>query len=75
MEFVSQYVNLKQTGSGAIGRCPFHDDRNPSLSVNDRGNYWNCFAGCGGGSVIDYWMRWRDCDFKTALVELAGMLL
>ena len=39
LEFVSQYVNLNLTGSGVIGRCPFHDDRNPSFGVNDRGNY------------------------------------
>jgi hypothetical protein len=74
LEFVSQYVNLKQTGSGAIGRCPFHDDRNPSFGVNDRGNYWNCFADCGGGSVIDFWMKWRNVDFTKAIRELANIL-
>jgi hypothetical protein len=27
------------------------------------------------GSIIDFWMKWRDCDFRLALKELAGMLL
>jgi hypothetical protein len=75
LEFVSQYVDVKPTGSGAIGLCPFHDDHRPSFGVNDEGNYWHCFAGCGGGSVIDFWMKWRECDFTTALRELAEMLL
>ena len=75
LELVSQYVNLKPAGSGAIGLCPFHDDHHPSLGVNDKENYWHCFAGCGGGSVIDFWMKWRECDFKTAARELAEMLL
>ena len=75
LEFVSQYVDLKSTGSGAIGLCPFHDDHRPSFGVNDEGNYWHCFAGCGGGSVIDVWMKWRECDFTTAIRELAEMVL
>jgi len=74
LEFVSQYVDLKQIGSGAIGRCPFHVDCNPSFGVNDRGNYWNCFAGCGGGSVIDFWMKGRKIEFAEAIKELARLL-
>ena len=34
-EFISQYVDLKPTESGAIGLCPFHDDQHPSFGVND----------------------------------------
>ena len=75
LEFVSQYVDLTPTASGAIGLCPFHDDHHPSFGVNDEGNYWHCFAGCGGGSVIDFWIRWQGCDFATAIRELAEMLL
>jgi hypothetical protein len=75
LEFVSQYVDLKPTASGAIGLCPFHDDHHPSLGVNTEGNYWHCFAGCGGGSVIDFWLRWRKCNSTTAVRELAEMVL
>ena len=75
LELISQYVDVKPTDKGAIGLCPFHDDHNPSLSINDQGNYWNCFAGCGGGSVIDFYMMWADCDFVDAVTELAHMLL
>ena len=57
-EFVSLFVDLKPTSSGAIGLYPFHDDHRPSLGINDEKNYWYCFAGCGGGSIIDYWMQW-----------------
>ena len=80
LEFVSQYVDLKPTGSGALGLCPFHDDHDPSFGVNDRGNYWHCFAGCGGGSVIDFYRLYqqrvegRECDFTTAVTELAQEL-
>lgn len=77
-EFVLRYVELSPSG---LGLCPFHDDHNPSFSVNDKENFWHCFAGCGGGSVIDFYMLYqqrvekRDCDFKKTLTELANMLL
>jgi len=48
LEFVSQYVGLKPTASGAIGLCPFHDDNHLSFGINVEGSYWHCFAGCGG---------------------------
>ena len=75
LEFVGQYVDLKSTPTGAIGLCPFHEDHQPSFGVNAEENYWHCFAGCGGGSVIDFWMRWRGCDFTAAVGELAEILL
>ncbi len=75
LAFVGQYVDLKPTASGAIGLCPFHDDHRPSFGVNTEENYWNCWASCGGGSVVDFWIKWRECDFATAIRELAEMLL
>jgi hypothetical protein len=41
LEFVSRYVELKPTASGAVGLCPFHDDHRPSFGVNDEGDYWD----------------------------------
>lgn len=72
VDFVSQYVGLSPNGRGL---CPFHDDQQQSFAVNPERNYWHCFAGCGGGSIIDFWMKKQSCDFKTAVKELAGMLL
>ncbi|MDQ4077807.1 MAG: CHC2 zinc finger domain-containing protein [Chloroflexota bacterium] len=72
LEFVSQYVPLSSSGKG---QCPCHDDQWPSFSVNDKAGYWHCFAGCGGGSIIDFWQKWRSCDFTTTVTELAEMLL
>jgi len=71
LDFIGQYVELSSNGRGL---CPFHDDLRSSFSVNIEQNYWSCFAGCGGGSLIDFWMKWRKSDFKTAIKELAGML-
>ena len=56
--YVSQFVELKPTKSGGVGHCPFHDDEHASFSVNRSGNYWHCFAGCGGGKVEQFKRKW-----------------
>jgi hypothetical protein len=76
-DFVGRYVPLDENGRGF---CPFHDDHHQSFSVSQDGNYWHCFAGCGGGSIIDFWMKWReklgqDTTFLATITELARMLL
>lgn len=72
LDFVGRYVKLSPSGRGL---CPFHDDQHSSFSVNIEQNYWSCFAGCGGGSIIDFWMKWTQSDFKNAVRELANKLL
>lgn len=76
-DFVSQFVQLDRGGRGL---CPYHDDHKESLSVNQEGNFWHCFAGCGGGSVIDFWMKWRarnhqDSSFKATVTELEAVVI
>ena len=58
----------------AQGKCPFHEDRNASLSVqvNDAGGGWRCFAGCGGGDLVAFHMRATGKSFREAVRELLG---
>jgi DNA primase len=47
-------INLKKNGKSYFGLCPFHADKNPSLSINPTKNLWQCF-GCGAaGDVIRF---------------------
>jgi len=60
------------------GRCPFHDDKDPSLSIVEYpdGWGWKCHAGCGQGTVVDFFMV-RDGISRAEAVkktlELAGL--
>lgn len=51
--YFGRLTGLRVGRSGKV-RCPFHDDRTPSLHVyGDPGRGWYCF-GCGrGGSIYD----------------------
>jgi hypothetical protein len=42
----------------ASALCPFHQDTNPSLSLNTRMGVWKCHAGCGGGDMEQFERRW-----------------
>jgi DNA primase len=55
-DVIGASVRLVPAGNGWKGLCPFHPDRSPSLSIHNgpRGVRWLCFAGCGGGDVIDF---------------------
>jgi len=53
-----------------MGRCPFHDDRRPSLLVDERDQHFHCF-GCGArGDVIAFLMRSAGVDFREAVGRL-----
>lgn len=73
-EFIGQYVTLQPVASGFVGLCPFHRDKVPSFGINVPGNYWHCFAGCGGGNVVNFWMRWRGITYRQATTELEEYL-
>ena len=51
-------VVLTPHGADLIGRCPFHDDHEPSLVITPAKNLWHCLGACQrGGSVIDWVMQ------------------
>ncbi|MFH1777800.1 MAG: toprim domain-containing protein, partial [Candidatus Omnitrophota bacterium] len=48
--------------------CPFHDDKNPSLKVNQKGSIWlwHCF-GCGaGGNILTFVMKYEKISMTDA---------
>jgi DNA primase len=63
-------IKLTRRGKSLMGLCPFHKDRNPSLSIDPVENVWNCLGACGeGGDVILWVMRAEGISFTHA-VEL-----
>ena len=62
-------IKLKRVGKGLAGRCPFHDDSEPSLIVTPVKNLWHCFGCQIGGGPIDWVMKLKGVSFRHA-VEL-----
>ena len=62
-------IVLRASGRDRIGKCPFHDDSEPSLVVTPAKNLWHCFGCQSGGGPIDWVMKLRGISFRHA-VEL-----
>ena len=62
------------SGPGVSVRCPFHQDRTPSLSINIEKGVWKCHAGCGSGGILDFEMKFTTCDRETAKAHVAELL-
>ena len=45
---------LKRVGHEFLTQCPWHDDTNPSLTVNDQKGFCFCHVCRGGGDAISY---------------------
>ena len=76
-ETVKQFVTVREAAErygievkrGGMACCPFHDDKNPSMKLNEE--YFYCF-GCGAtGDVIDLTARLYNLSPKEAAEKLA----
>ena len=69
-------LKLVKKGKGYKALCPFHEDKNPSLSINDNKGVFHCF-GCGEkGDVIAFVQKMQGVGFQEAvqyLAECAGI--
>src|SRR5258705_12395164 len=69
---VSERTQLRKAGARYMGRCPFHEERTPSFSVNAVDKFYYCF-GCGAkGDLITFVRETEQLDFAEAIVWLAG---
>lgn len=60
-----------------VVRCIFHQDRQPSLSIDLSKGVWKCFTGCGQGGLIDFEQKFSGglsrTDALAAIHEVLGM--
>jgi DNA primase len=64
-------TQLRKVGSRHTGRCPFHEERTPSFSVNAVDKLYYCF-GCGAkGDLITFVRETEQLDFVGAIEWLA----
>jgi DNA primase catalytic core len=64
-------IELARHGADWIGRCPFHNDKTPSLVVSPAKNLWHCLGACQtGGTAIDWVMKSEGISFRHAVERL-----
>lgn len=75
--YAGELPSLKLNGSSkAQALCPYHDDKQPSLSIDLETGVFHCFGCDKKGSIFDFYMARNGVDFsaaKQALADRAGL--
>ncbi len=70
VELISEYVPLTKKGQYYWGICPFHNDKNPSMSVDEKRQTYTCWSCHNSGNVFNFVEQIENISFKEALKKL-----
>ncbi len=68
---VEDRTQLRKQGGRLVGRCPFHEERTPSFSVNPTDKLFYCFGCHQKGDMIRFVQEIQGLDFVGAVEWLA----
>ncbi len=71
LDFKRFYADYGFTLTGKNHKCCFHDDSNPSLSINEANGLFKCHACDKKGSIFDWYMFQHNVLFKEAIKQIA----
>ena len=73
VEYIEKHwAPLKKVCSNFLTRCPFHDDSNPSMSVNDSKGLYHCFSCKAGGNLITFVKEFKNLNSAEAIDEICN---
>ncbi len=72
VEFIGEYVQLKKSGQGYQGLCPFHAEKTPSFHVSPMKGIFRCFGCDKGGNAIHFLRGIEGLSFPEAVERLAN---
>jgi len=71
VDVIQRSVILKKTGRNYMGKCPFHNDKSPSMNVSREKGIFKCFA-CGvGGDTLTFLMKIENRTYGEVIRDLA----
>jgi len=71
-DVVGRKVPLKRhSGSEYTGLCPFHNEKTPSFTVNDKKGFFYCFGCHEKGDAIGFVMKTEGLSFPESVEKLA----
>ncbi len=71
VDVIGAQLELRPQGRAFVARCPWHNDKRPSLQVNPQRQTWKCWVCNIGGDVFSYVMQRDGVEFGEALKTLA----
>jgi DNA primase len=71
-DVIGRRVRLIKRGREYVALCPFHNEKTPSLTVNEEKGFFHCFGCEAHGDVIGFVMQTENLSFPEAVERLAG---
>ena len=72
VDVVGRRIPLNKKGSNFWCQCPFHDDSNPSMAVNQEKQFFYCFVCQESGNAIHFLRQYENLEFVDAIETLAS---
>lgn len=74
VDIISQYTQLKPSGGGLMGRCPFpdHQEKTASFSVSEAKQVYHCFGCHKKGNIFTFLRDYSGMSFPEAIEYLAS---
>ena len=70
-EFYRQFLELRQSGKLLWSKCPFHNDSDPSFSIDETTGIWKCWSENISGDIIDFYERLTGKSFTDSVLDIA----
>ena len=70
-EVISDFIQLKKSGSNFKGLSPFTDEKTPSVMVSPAKQIWKDFSSGKGGNVVAFLMEHDQLSYPEAIKYLA----
>lgn len=71
VEVIQNYLHLEKKGANFWGICPFHNDSNASLSVNEQRQMFKCFTCNVAGDAISFVSKLKNISYIEAALQIA----
>ena len=72
VDIVGRRIQLTKKGQNFWCLCPFHDDKKPSMAVNQDKQFFYCFVCNASGNSIHFLRRYENLDFVDAVETIAS---
>lgn len=72
-DIIGHYIPLKRVGHNCTCLCPFHDDKNPSMSISSGKGLFHCFSCGAGGDAIKFVMDYEKLSYPEAVEKIASI--
>ncbi|HRE41298.1 MAG TPA: DNA primase [Ignavibacteria bacterium] len=71
VDIISNYIAVKKRGKSFLAVCPFHPDKNPSMSISQEKQVYHCFSCGASGNVFKFVQEYEKITFQEAAIKLA----